>query len=153
MAGLTLAAPAKINLRLLVGPLRDDGYHEIATLMVALDGPADLVTVAPAATRSVACPGLGGRANLAWRALDVLEDALGRRLPCAVAIEKRIPVGAGLGGGSSDAAATLVGANRLLGLGLDDADLEELAGRVGSDVPFFVRGGARWAMRSTPIPA
>jgi 4-diphosphocytidyl-2-C-methyl-D-erythritol kinase len=142
---VTVAAPAKINLRLLVGPLRGDGYHEVTTLMVALEGLADLVTVAPAAARSVSCAGLGGRANLAWRALDVLEDALGRRLPCAVAIDKRIPVGAGLGGGSSDAAATLVAANRLLGLGLDEADLEELAGRVGSDVPFFVRGGARWA--------
>ncbi|MDX6645771.1 MAG: 4-diphosphocytidyl-2-C-methyl-D-erythritol kinase [Miltoncostaeaceae bacterium] len=145
MAGLTLAAPAKLNLRLLVGPRRPDGYHEVRTLMVALEGLADRVTVAPADARAVRCPGLDGPANLAWRALDALERAVGLRLDCAVTIDKRIPAGAGLGGGSSDAAATLVAANRLLGLGLGGADLEAVAAQVGSDVPFFVRGGARWA--------
>jgi 4-diphosphocytidyl-2-C-methyl-D-erythritol kinase len=145
MAGLTLEAPAKLNLRLLVGPRRADGYHEVRTLMVALEGLADRVTVAPAEARAVSCPGLDGPANLAWRALDALERVVGRRLDCAVTIDKRIPAGAGLGGGSSDAAATLVGANRLLGLGLGEADLEEVGAVVGADVPFFVRGGARWA--------
>jgi 4-diphosphocytidyl-2-C-methyl-D-erythritol kinase len=157
MAGLTLAAPAKLNLRLLVGPRRADGYHEVRTLVVALEGLADLVTVAPADARAVRCPGLDGQANLAWRALDALERAVGRRLDCAVTIDKCIPAGAGLGGGSSDAATTLVAANRLLGLGLDDAELEAVAAEVGSDVPFFVRGGARWAAgrgeRLAPAPA
>lgn len=145
MARVTLSAPAKLNLRLLVGPRRADGYHPIRSLMVALDGLADTVTLTAAATRSVRCHGLDGRANLAWQALDALEASTGRALACAVDIDKRIPVQAGLGGGSSDAAATLVGANRLFDLGLDTSALEQIAARVGSDVPFFVRGGAQWA--------
>lgn len=145
MDRLTLAAPAKINLRLLVGPLGADGYHPVRTLMVTLDGLHDTVTVAPARRRAVRCAEADGAANLAWRALDALERSVGRTLPCAVEIDKRIPARAGLGGGSSDAAATLVGANRLLGLGLGEAELEAIAAEVGADVPFFVRGGARWA--------
>lgn len=145
MARVTLSAPAKLNLRLLVGPRRADGYHPIRSLMVALDGLADMVTLTAAATRSVRCDGLDDQANLAWQALDALEASTGRALVCAVDIDKRIPMQAGLGGGSSDAAATLVGANRLFDLGLDTAALEEIAARVGSDVPFFVRGGAQWA--------
>jgi 4-diphosphocytidyl-2-C-methyl-D-erythritol kinase len=142
---LTLSAPAKINLRLLVGPAGADGYHPVRSLMVALNGLSDTVAIARADERKVRCPGLDGPDNLAWRALDALERAVGRPVPCAVDIVKRIPTRAGLGGGSSDAAATLCGANRLLGLGLDEAALETVAGQVGSDVPFFIRGGAQWA--------
>ncbi len=145
MAGVTLEAPAKLNLRLLVGPRRGDGYHDIRTLLVALSGLSDTVTVARADERRVSCPGLDGNANLAWAALDILERRTGRELRLAVDIVKRIPAQAGLGGGSSDAAAVLVGANRLLGLGLDPVELEDLAAEVGSDVPFFVRGGCQWA--------
>jgi 4-diphosphocytidyl-2-C-methyl-D-erythritol kinase len=145
VAGLTLAAPAKINLRLLVGPRRGDGYHPLRTLMVALDAPAYRVRLETARERAVVCPGVDGPANLAWAALDALEDAVGRPLPLRVEIDKAIPAQAGLGGGSSDAAAVLVGADRLLGLRLGAARLERLAARVGSDVPFFVRGGAQWA--------
>jgi 4-diphosphocytidyl-2-C-methyl-D-erythritol kinase len=128
-----------------VGPRCDDGYHALRTLVVALDGLADTVVVRRAAERDVRCPGIEGPRNLAWRALDVLEAATARPLPTEVVIEKRIPSQAGLGGGSSDAAATLVGADRLHGLGLGLARLERLAAEVGSDVPFFVRGGAQWA--------
>jgi 4-diphosphocytidyl-2-C-methyl-D-erythritol kinase len=142
---VTLEAPAKLNLRLLVAPRRPDGYHPLRTLIVALDGLADAVTVAPAAARRVSCPGIEGPDNLAWRALDALEAEAGRELPCEVTIDKRIPAQAGLGGGSSDAAAALVGADRLHGLGLGPERLERVAAGVGSDVPFFVRGGARWA--------
>ena len=142
---MTLAAPAKLNLRLLVGPRGADGYHPLRTLMVALDGLADTLTVAAAASRRVSCPGVEGPANLAWRALDELEAEVGRPLPTEVVIDKRIPAQAGLGGGSSDAAAALVGADRAHGLGLGPARLERVAARVGSDVPFFVRGGAQWA--------
>ena len=145
MDRLTLAAPAKINLRLLVGPRGADGYHPLRTLMVALDGLADRVHVARAERRAVACPGIDGPANLAWRALDALEAHVGRPLPLEVVIEKAIPSQAGLGGGSSDAAATLVAADRVHGLGLSPDELERVAARVGSDVPFFVRGGAQWA--------
>ncbi len=145
MERLTLEAPAKLNLRLLVGPRGPDGYHPLETLMVALDGLSDTVEVRAAPARAVICPGIEGPANLAWRALDELEREAGRPLPLEVRIVKRIPAQAGLGGGSSDAAAVLRGADRLHGLGLGTERLEAVAARVGSDVPFFVRGGAQWA--------
>lgn len=145
MDRLTLLAPAKLNLRLLVGPRRRDGFHPVRSFMVALDGLADLVTVARAARRAVRCRGIPEHENLAWRALDALETRTGRSLPLEVDIDKRIPAQAGLGGGSSDAAAVLVAAARLHGLGMSPAELEEVAADVGSDVPFFVRGGAQWA--------
>jgi 4-diphosphocytidyl-2-C-methyl-D-erythritol kinase len=113
--------------------------------MVTLEGLEDAVEARPAAVRSVRCPGIAERDNLAWRALDALEEEVGRRLPLAVSIDKRIPARAGLGGGSSDAAATLVAADRLHDLGLGAAGLERVAARVGADVPFLVRGGAQWA--------
>jgi 4-diphosphocytidyl-2-C-methyl-D-erythritol kinase len=141
---LILDAPAKLNLRLLVGPARPDGYHAVRTLMVALEGLSDTVTVARAAERSVRCPGIDGPDNLAWRALDALERHAGRPLPVRVAIDKRIPAQAGLGGGSSDAAATLLATATLFDLGASHRDLERVAAEVGSDVPFFIRGGAQW---------
>ncbi|MEW6583219.1 MAG: 4-(cytidine 5'-diphospho)-2-C-methyl-D-erythritol kinase, partial [Actinomycetota bacterium] len=91
MDALILDAPAKLNLRLLVGPLQPDGYHPVRTLLVALDGLCDTVTVARAAERTVRCPGIDGEANLAWRALDALEQRAGRPLPVSVSIDKRIP--------------------------------------------------------------
>ena len=145
MDRLTLAAPAKLNLRLLVGPRAPDGYHPLESLMVALDGLADAVHARRAPVRAVICPGIEGQANLAWRALDEMEREAGRPLPLEVRIEKRIPAQAGLGGGSSDAAAALRAADELYGLGLGPARLEAVAARVGSDVPFFVRGGCQWA--------
>ncbi len=143
---VTVVAPPKVNLRLLVGPRGDDGYHPLVTLMVALEGPADRVTVSRATARAVRCPGIPGPANLAWAALDALQAEVARPLPTlAVDIEKGLPAQAGVGGGSSDAAATLVAADRLLGLGLGHERLERAAAAVGSDVPFFIRGGAQWA--------
>ena len=97
MDRLILRAPPKLNLRLLVGPRGADGYHPLTTLMVALDGIADEVAVAPAPRRRVDCPGIDGADNLAWRALDALEARVGRALPVAVRITKRIPAQAGLG--------------------------------------------------------
>jgi 4-diphosphocytidyl-2-C-methyl-D-erythritol kinase len=144
MGRLTLLAPAKLNLRLLVGPLAADGYHPVRTLMVALDGLADRMSAETAERRRIECPGVEERRNLAWAALDALEQEVGRPLPLRLTIEKAIPSEAGLGGGSSDAAAALVAADRLHGLGLGAAGLERVAARVGSDVPFFVRGGAQW---------
>jgi 4-diphosphocytidyl-2-C-methyl-D-erythritol kinase len=146
MSGVRVPAPPKVNLRLLVGPVRPDGYHPLRTLMVALNGPADAVTVRTARVREVRCPGIEGPGNLAWAALDALAHEAGHDLPpLAVHIDKVLPVQAGIGGGSSDAAATLVAADRLLGLGLGPERLERAAARVGSDVPFFIRGGAQWA--------
>lgn len=113
--------------------------------MVALDGLADTVRVERASERSVACPGIEGSGNLAWAALDALEAEVGRPLPLSVTIDKAIPSEAGLGGGSSDAAAVLRAADRMHGLGLGADRLEAVAARVGSDVPFFIRGGCQWA--------
>ena len=128
-----------------MGPRGDDGYHPVTSLMVALDGLSDALEVRRAGERRVRCPGIEGPANLVWAALDALEAEAGRALPVEVEIDKRIPSQAGLGGGSSDAAAALVAVDRLYGLGLGEVRLEAVAARVGSDVPFFVRGGAQWA--------
>jgi len=141
-----VAAPAKINLVLRVGGPGPDGFHPIATLMVALDGLEDRVVVEPARRRELQCHGgPDGPDNLAWRAADALEQAVGRALPVRITIDKHIPMQAGLGGGSSDAAAVLVAMNGLCGLGLSPDALERLGAGLGSDVPFFVRGGAQWA--------
>ena len=139
-----MSARAKLNLRLAVGPRGEDGYHPLTSLMIALDGLADGLEVARARERHVRCPGIEGPANLVWTALDALEAEAGRALPVDVRIDKRIPSQAGLGGGSSDAAAALVAVDRLYGLGLGEDRLEAVASGVGSDVPFFVRGGAQW---------
>lgn len=144
MDALILDAPAKLNLRLLVGPVQPDGYHPVRTLMVALEGLADTVTVMQADERSVRCPGIDGADNLVWHALDALEREAGRPLPVRVTIDKRIPPQAGLGGGSSDAATALLATATLYDLGASHADLERVAAEVGSDVPFFIRGGAQW---------
>ena len=142
---MTLRAPAKINLVLDVDPLGADGYHPIRSLMAELPDIYDTVTVTRSDRRSVTCPGVAEHDNLAWRALDALERNIGQPLPLAVEIEKQIPSEAGLGGGSSDAAATLRAARTLLSLPVSDDELEQIGAQVGSDVPFFVRGGVQWA--------
>ncbi len=142
MAALHLLAFAKINLTLDVGPKRPDGYHEICSVMQTV-GIADLLTFTRAEKGiAVSCTSPGvpeGPDNLAYRALALLLP----RLPGGVKlkIEKRIPVAAGLGGGSSDAAAALKGANLLYRLGLKEEEVIPCASRLGSDVPFFILGG------------
>jgi 4-diphosphocytidyl-2-C-methyl-D-erythritol kinase len=142
--------PAKVNLQLSVGPPRADGYHDLVTVFHAL-ALFDEVTVAPAETDGVRVSGEGaasvplGRDNLAARAVAALTDAVGagcRDEPgVAIEIRKRIPVAAGLAGGSADAAAALVACNELWGTGLSQQELAEVAGRVGSDVAFALLGG------------
>lgn len=139
---LAVPAYAKINLTLEVGALRPDGYHEVTSVMQTI-GLADtlLISVASAGI-AVSCdaPDVpAGEGNLAYQALALLAPLLpgGVRLD----INKRIPRAAGLGGGSSDAAAALRGANALYNLGLSEPELLAAAARVGSDVPFFILGG------------
>ncbi|HEX8066974.1 MAG TPA: hypothetical protein VF520_10650 [Thermoleophilaceae bacterium] len=130
------AAPAKVNLVLHVGPLRPDGRHDLCTLMASLD-LADEVAVepAPAGPDEVICPGVEGP-NLAAAAVAAYREAVGGELPpLRVTIEKRVPVAAGLGGGSADAAAVLRGANRIAGGRLGPDELRAVADRLGSDVP------------------
>jgi 4-diphosphocytidyl-2-C-methyl-D-erythritol kinase len=141
--------PAKVNLQLSVGPPRGDGYHDLVTVFHAVS-LFDEVTVRPASRASVRVTGEGsasvpaGRANLAARAARALASvALARRAKPAVHIDirKRIPVAAGLAGGSADAAAALVACNELWGTGLSQSELREVAASVGSDVPFALLGG------------
>ncbi len=145
--GVTVAAPAKVNLALLVGPLRADGFHEIASLELPVT-LADVVTVTPApgAGLTVTCEVCPGEQNLAARLVRELEARLERPFEVAVDIRKQIPSGAGLGGGSSDAAATLVGLERLYDLDLSWRLRHEVAVAVGSDVPFFLWPGPQLAM-------
>ena len=150
VTAVTARVPAKVNLQLSVGPPRADGYHDLVTVFHAL-ALFDEVTVAPAETDSVRVSGEGaasvplGGDNLAARAVAALTDAVGagcRDEPgLAIEIRKRIPVAAGLAGGSADAAAALVACNELWGTGLSQQELAEVAGRVGSDVAFALLGG------------
>jgi 4-diphosphocytidyl-2-C-methyl-D-erythritol kinase len=146
---VTVRVPAKLNLQLSVGPPRGDGYHDLVTVFHAVS-LFDEVTVQSADRASVRVTGEGaasvpaGRTNLAARAARALAAvALARRSKSAVRIEirKRIPVAAGLAGGSADAAATLVACNELWRTGLTPAQLREVAASVGSDVPFALLGG------------
>jgi 4-diphosphocytidyl-2-C-methyl-D-erythritol kinase len=148
MADLTeVMAPAKLNLALLVGPLRPDGFHEIASLMVPVT-LADRVTVerTPGAGLDVVCDVAPGEQNLAAKLVRELEARLERAFQVRITIEKHVPHGGGLGGGSSDAAATLIALERLFALDLSARLRHEVAAAVGSDVPFFLWPGAQLAM-------
>lgn len=143
---ISLKARAKLNLTLEVLGKRDDGYHNIASIMQTLD-LADDVTLAPSDSLELRCdvPALDCPANLAWRAADLLRCEAGVREGAAIGIRKRVPVAAGLGGGSADAAAVLVGLNRMWKLGMSADELRALAARLGSDVPFLIEGGTAMA--------
>jgi 4-diphosphocytidyl-2-C-methyl-D-erythritol kinase len=146
VTGLTARAPAKINLQLTVGPRRPDGFHPLATVFHAVS-LFDEVTVRPAGKLTVRVEGEGagqvpaGRGNLAVQAAAALRKATGIRDGAEIWIRKRIPVAAGLAGGSADAAAALVACNKLWDAGLSSAELSELAAGIGSDVPFGLAGG------------
>ena len=134
-----MIAGAKINLSLRVGPLRPDGYHEVATVLAAL-ALGDDVELEPAPATRVDAPGLAGGDSLVTRALGLLAARTGHRQGWRVHIAKHVPVGAGLGGGSADAATALGLANATLPEPLPPGRLIALAAEVGSDVPFFVSG-------------
>jgi 4-diphosphocytidyl-2-C-methyl-D-erythritol kinase len=131
-------AHAKLNLGLVVGPLRPDGKHEVVTLLQCVDLHDD-VSLTPAAGTTVA--GFHDDTIVA-ATLEALARAAAVETGWSVQIEKRIPVAAGLGGGSSDAAAALALANGTLDRPLPAPELHELAARVGADVPFFLRQGS-----------
>lgn len=136
---LALPARAKLNLSLAVTGRRSDGYHEVDTVLQAID-LHDLLEAEPAAETSLEVSGEApaGAENLVLKALAGLETAAGRRLPTRFRLHKRIPAGAGLGGGSSDAAAALQLLARLHRVQTPP----ELAAEVGVDVAFFLCGGA-----------
>lgn len=140
-----MLSPAKINLSLRILGKRPDGFHEIDTLMAKLPGLADEITITPAPEFSFTCsdPGLpaDGR-NLVVKATTALSEKSGQPLPFHIHLEKRIPHGAGLGGGSSNAATTLLALNGQLASPLPAGELHALAAALGSDVPFFLYAGA-----------
>ncbi len=153
MQNIKVTAPAKINLNLHVIGRRPDGYHELDSLMARLE-LADTLTIARRREKGIVvrCPDSDlpeNEDNIVWRAARVILEALHRDDGVSITIRKRIPVAAGLGGGSSDAAAVLLGVNRLLGDRLSRQWLLEAAAGIGADVPFFVSGLA--AARATGI--
>lgn len=138
-----VSAPAKINLVLDVGPKRMDGYHDVRTVLQAIS-LCDRIDIVGSDDLDVWCDDSrvgGGRDNLGWRAADFLRRSADVRRGARIRIYKRIPPQAGLGGGSADAAAVLLGCNRLWGLGWPVDRLMPIAGALGTDVPFFLTGG------------
>lgn len=151
MPVLTALAPAKINLFLHVGAVDADGYHPLSSL-VAFADVGDQVSVEPADTLSLDVTGPFGEAlgatpdNLILRALRRLGEVSGIGEPkLKVTLDKRLPIAAGLGGGSSDAGAALKLARQALSLDIDDAALEAVAGVVGADGPMCLRMRTAWA--------
>lgn len=159
MNAVTRAAHAKINLTLDVGPRRPDGYHDIRSVMQTI-GLQDTLTVAPAPIPGIYLIVTGdeadgvplGETNLVHKAAVRLQKIAaaqgvlpGNASGLEITLHKRIPSQAGLGGGSSDAAATLLAVNDLFGLHLSHARLTEIGAALGSDVPFFLTGGTALA--------
>lgn len=145
MNTLTLPAPAKLNLSLRVLAKRADGFHEIDTLMVKLPGLADQLEFRDNSGFSFHCEHSevpGDERNLVVKAVSAYTAAAGINCEYAITLRKAIPHGAGLGGGSSDAAATLLGLDQLHAGKLGAARLHELAATLGSDVAFFLAPGA-----------
>jgi 4-diphosphocytidyl-2-C-methyl-D-erythritol kinase len=136
-------APGKLNLLLHVLGRRADGYHELQTVLRLIDR-ADRVGIAVRADGEIRrhdpLPGVPAEADLCVRAARLLQARARTPLGADLAIDKRLPIGGGLGGGSSDAATTLLVLNRLWNAGLARAELQELAVQLGADVPFFVFG-------------
>ena len=147
-ASLSLPSPAKLNLMLHITGRRPDGYHNLQTLFQFLDYGDQLtfhqrddqqVTLSPA------IPGVAAEDNLIIRAVRHLEQASQRRLGLDILLDKRLPMGGGLGGGSSNAATTLLAVNYLFDLGLSIDQLADIGLTLGADVPVFVRGQAAFA--------
>ena len=143
---VTVRVPAKVNLHLAVGDLRDDGYHDVATVFQALS-LTDEVTVAVTDSPGVQVHGEGAGGlptdsrNLAWQAVLALAEQAHRAPDVRVVLRKGIPVGGGMAGGSADAAGALVGLAALWRLDIGRDELTELAAGLGSDVPFALHGG------------
>lgn len=161
MHSLTLSAPAKINYLLDVIRKRTDGYHDLRMIMQRVN-LCDKITITMTNTPgiNVSCNSKGtpdGPGNIAWKAARSLLDMAGDDNGIDIKIIKNIPVAAGLGGGSSDAATVLMGINQLLKLGLSDQKLMEIGCKLGADVPFFIFKKTALAEgigeRFTPLPA
>lgn len=145
---MKLPAPAKVNLHLRILGQRADGFHDIETLMVPIT-LSDQITVETSLGRTVRVfcdnPDVPlGEHNLAARAAQEFSRQTGRHFAARIDIQKRIPMGAGLGGGSSDAAAVLIALDAIFETRLGVTELQRLAAHLGSDVPFFIRRNPAW---------
>jgi 4-diphosphocytidyl-2-C-methyl-D-erythritol kinase len=148
MTSLTLHPPAKLNLGLAITGRRPDGFHDLVTIFQAIDIRDTLeLSVPNAAPESSWTDFSSGDStvpeqdNLVVKTIGTVREATGCALPIKIRLQKTIPAAAGLGGASSDAAATLRGLKELWNLGLSGAELAAIAAGLGSDVPFFLRGG------------
>jgi 4-diphosphocytidyl-2-C-methyl-D-erythritol kinase len=148
VSSLQLLSPAKLNLFLHITGRRADGYHELQTVFQLLDH-GDLMELSSTEGRAITldCPGLAlpAEENLAWRAAKLLQEHTGTDCGAHIRIDKRLPAGGGLGGGSSNAATTLLALNRLWSLNLELDELAKLGLQLGADVPVFVLGHSAWA--------
>lgn len=135
---VNLKAPAKVNLCLLVGKKRSDGYHDIDSIFAAVD-IYDYVSIKKSDKGpSVNCPGVSDR-NIGWEAIQIFQETYDINPEVEISIKKNIPIGRGLGGGSSDGAAILVGLHKMFGFETKQAN--NIGIMIGSDVPFFFKGG------------
>lgn len=145
---LLLPCPAKLNLFLHITGRRPDGYHTIQTLFQLLDYGDDLELAINTSGELELTPAFAAIAqedNLVYRAACLLQNTTGCRMGATMRLTKRLPMGGGIGGGSSDAATALVGLNHLWRTGLSIDQLAELGRQLGADVPVFVRGKTAWA--------
>ncbi len=141
---LIIPSPAKVNLSLWIKGKRADGYHELVTVMHTIN-LFDVISFLPSDRLELHIKGNASlpldKSNLIIKACKLFQEKTGIKPQVKIKLEKRIPVGAGLGGGSSNAAATLKGLNQIYGNPLNQEELLELASKLGSDVPFFIIGG------------
>ena len=148
MPSVTLPSPAKLNLFLHITGRRDNGYHELQTIFQLLDYGDNLTFKSNSSGKITISPQIEGVAaenNLIVRAAKLLQAEVGCSSGCDIFLEKKIPMGAGLGGGSSNAATALVGLNYLWQCGLEPDALAQLGTALGADVPVFVHGNSAFA--------
>jgi 4-diphosphocytidyl-2-C-methyl-D-erythritol kinase len=140
---LLIRSFAKVNLALAVLERRPDAYHEIRTVFQSID-LCDEIEFYPSARLELECenlPGIPVPGNLVWKAALAFAESFAPGRGASIRLRKKIPIGGGLGGGSSNAAATLIGLNRFWQLGVENEDLHKIAAKLGADVPFFLHGG------------
>ena len=145
---LSLPAPAKLNLFLHITGRREDGYHNLQTLFQLLDFGDQLEITANQSGEIQlfpAIPGVPNEENLIYRAAKTIQKYGGRSLGAKIQLQKRLPIGGGLGGGSSNAATTLLGLNTLWQLNLPREELLKIGAQLGADVPVFILGHTAWA--------
>jgi 4-diphosphocytidyl-2-C-methyl-D-erythritol kinase len=140
---LRMKSFAKVNLALAVLGRRDDGFHEIRTVFQSID-LHDELEFHPSSALRLEChnlPGVTERDNIVWKAAQALERVASPRQGVQIILNKRLPVGSGLGAGSSNAAAAILGLCRFWGISIQEREIREIATGLGSDVPFFLHGG------------